>query len=174
MLYCSPTLSIGNKISDELQKLADEGFGRYIDKTEMESDKILEQCKCFSAFVKNDIQDMEPHFFRGLNENDCSPEVYEAKYIEPMDIVMKKVAIHYHTNRDLLVISPELDPTDSKYICYIVSLQYKYSIRFVAFSLFKNQITKFKEYSMRIFLKSIPYESATRVFHMCVLHMFHI
>ena len=80
----------------------------------MENDQILHQHKCFSAFVKNDIRDVEPNIFRGLNENDCSPQVYEAKYNEPMDIVMKKVAINYHTNRDLLVISPELDPTDSK------------------------------------------------------------
>ena len=82
----------------------------------MEIDKILDQGKCFSAFVKNDIKDVEANFFQGLNENDCSVEVYEAKYIEAMDIVMKKVAVHYHTNRELLVISPELDPTDSKYI----------------------------------------------------------
>ena len=107
-------MTIVNSIVDELQKLAEEGFGRYVDKTEMENDKILDQRKCFSAFVKNDIRDVEANFFRGLNENDCSVEVYEAKYIEPMDIVMKKVAVNYHTNRELLVISPELEPTDSK------------------------------------------------------------
>ena len=38
--------------SDELVKLEEEGFGRYIDKTEMEKDKITEARKCFSAFVK--------------------------------------------------------------------------------------------------------------------------
>ena len=31
---------IGLHVSDELLKLAEEGFGRYIDKTEMENDKI--------------------------------------------------------------------------------------------------------------------------------------
>ena len=107
-------MTIGNSIVDELQKLAEEGFGRYVDKTEMENDQILDQRKCFSAFVKNDIRDVEANFFRGLNENDCSIEVYETKYNEVMDIVMKKVAVNYHTNRELLVISPELEPTDSK------------------------------------------------------------
>ena len=100
---------------DELIKLAQEGFGRYIDKSEMEKDKIFESRKCFSAFVKNDIRDIDESIFRGLNENDCTAQNYEANYIKPMDLVMKKVAVQYHTNQELLVISPELDPTDSKY-----------------------------------------------------------
>ena len=49
-------------VSDELLKLAKEGFGQYIDKTEMENDKILEPRKCFSAFMKNDIRDVDPTF----------------------------------------------------------------------------------------------------------------
>ena len=101
--------------SDELVKLEEEGFGCYIDKTEMEKDKIMEARKCFSAFVKNDIRDVDPNIFRGLNENDCNVESYEKHYITSMDIVMKKVVLQYHTNKDLLLISPELDPTDSKY-----------------------------------------------------------
>ena len=84
-------------VSDELLKLAKEGFGRYIDKTEMENDKILEQRKCFSAFMKNDIRDVDPNIFRSLNENDCSAELYEVNYNKSMDIVMKKVALKYHT-----------------------------------------------------------------------------
>ena len=106
---------IGLHVSDELLKLAEEGFGRYIDKTEMENDKILEPRKCFSAFVKNNIRDVDPNIFRGLNENGCSAESYEVNYTKSMDIVMKKVALQYHTNKDLLFISPKLDPTDSKY-----------------------------------------------------------
>ena len=77
-------------VSDELLKLAEEGFGQYIDKTEMENDKILEPRKCFSAFVKNNIRDVDPNIFRGLNENDCSAELYEVNYTKSMDIVMKK------------------------------------------------------------------------------------
>ena len=117
-------------VSDELLKLAEEGFGRYIDKTEMENDKILEQRKCFSAFVKNDIRDVNPNIFRGLNESDCSAESYEVNYNKSMDIVMKKVALKYHTNKDLLLISPELDPTDSKYRYRTINIQYESSKNF--------------------------------------------
>ena len=79
--------------SDELVKLEEEGFGRYIDKTDMEKDKIMDARKCFSAFVKNDIRDVDPNIFRGLNENDCNAESYEKHYMTSMDIVMKKVAL---------------------------------------------------------------------------------
>ena len=117
-------------VSDELLKLSEEGFGRYIDKTEMENDKILEQRKCFSAFVKNDIRDVDPNVFHGLNESDCSAESYEVNYNKSMDIVMKKVALKYHTNKDLLVISLGLDPTDSKYRYCTINIQYGSSKNF--------------------------------------------
>ena len=124
---------IGLHVSDELLKLAEEGFGRYIDKTEMENDKILEPCKCFSAFFKNDIRNVDPNVFRGLNENDCSAESYEVNYTKSMDIVMKKVALQYHTNKDLLFISLELDPTDSKYRYCTRNIQYESSKHFYSF-----------------------------------------
>ena len=95
-------------------KLAEEGFGRYVDKSEMEKDKIMDPRKCFSAFVKNDITEIEESFFRGLNDSDCNSETYERNYIKSMDLTMKKIAINYHSNKSLLVISPEMDPTDSK------------------------------------------------------------
>ena len=117
-------------VSDELLKLAEEGFSRYIDKTEMENDKILEPRKCFSAFMKNDIRDVDPNIFHGLNENDCSTDSYEVNYTKSMDIVIKKVALQYHANKDLLFISPELDPTDSKYRYRSRNIQYKSSKHF--------------------------------------------
>ena len=123
---------IGLHVSNELLKFAEEGFGQYIDKTEMENDKILEPRKCFSAFFKNDIRDVDPNVFRGLNENDCSAESYEVNYTKSMDIVMKKVALQYHTNKDLL-ISLELDPTDSKYRYCTRNIQYESSKHFYSF-----------------------------------------
>ena len=117
-------------VSDELLKLAKEGFSQYIDKTEMENDKILEPRKCFSAFVKNDIRDVDANVFHGLNENDCSAESYEVNYTKSMDIFMKKVTLQYHTNKDLLFISPELDPRDSKYRYCSRNIQYKSSKHF--------------------------------------------
>ena len=68
--------------------------------------------------------------FRGLNENDCSAESYKVNYTKSMDIVMKKVALQYHTNKDLLSISPELDPTDSKYGYHSRNIQYESSKHF--------------------------------------------
>ena len=53
------------------------------------------------------------HFFRGLPDNECSDAMYAKNYNEPMDITMKKVALQYHTNKDYLAISPEVDPSDS-------------------------------------------------------------
>ena len=100
--------------ADELIKLAQEGFGRYVDRSEMEADKVLETKKCFSAFIKNDITDVEDTFFRGLPDNECSASMYEKKYTDPMDMSMKKVALQYHTNLRYLPITPEMDPSDSK------------------------------------------------------------
>ena len=97
-------------------KLAEEGFGRYVDKSEMENDKVMDPRKCFSAFVKNDITEVEETFFRGLNDTDCNRETYEKNYFKSMDLTMKKIAVNYHTNKSLLVISPELEPTESKCI----------------------------------------------------------
>ena len=98
----------------------------------MANDKILEPRKCFSAFIKNDIRDVDPNIFHGLNENDCSAESYEVNYTKSMDIVMKKVALQYHTNKDLLFISLELDPTDSKYRYCTRNIQYESSKHFYA------------------------------------------
>ena len=80
----------------------------------MEEDKIIEQHKCFPALVKNDIHDVDEMIFHRLSESDCNTETYENNYNKSMDLTMKKVALKYHTNQDFLVISPELNPTDSK------------------------------------------------------------
>ena len=106
--------------------MAQEGFGRYVDRGDMETDKVLETKKCFNAFIKNDIRDMHDTFFRGLPDNECSAAMYEKNYIKHMDITMKKVALQYHTNKGYLAISPEVDPSDSMYnfICPYQFLHY--------------------------------------------------
>ena len=85
----------------------------------MEADKVLESKKCFSAFIKNDITDVEETFFRGLPDNECSSTMYEEKYKGHMDMSMKKVALKYHTNLRYLPITPEVDPSNSKSISVI-------------------------------------------------------
>ena len=98
---------------DELNKLTDEGFGVCVDKNQMEKDKVLDQKKCFSAFIKNDICDIDIAIFHTVGDMDCDLQTYETNYDKPMDLVMKKVAVKYHTHPDYLVISPESQPTNS-------------------------------------------------------------
>ena len=73
-----------------MNKLTDEGFGIYVDKSQMEKDKVLNQKKCFSAFIKNDIRDIEPTIFGTVRDNDCDSQTYETNYNKSMDLMMKK------------------------------------------------------------------------------------
>ena len=98
---------------DELNKLTDEGFSVYVDKNWMEKDKVFEQKKCFSAFIKNDVCDIDTAIFRTVGDTDCDLHTYETNYDKPMDLVMKKVPVKYHTHPDYLVISPESEPSNS-------------------------------------------------------------
>ena len=92
---------------DELNKLTDEGFSVYVDKNQMEKDKVLDQKKYFSPFIKNDIRDIDIAIFRTVGDRDCDLQTYKSNYNKPMDFVIKKVAVKYHTHPDFLVISPE-------------------------------------------------------------------
>ena len=56
---------------DELNKPMGEGFGVYVDKNQMEKDKVLDQKKCFSAFIKNDIRDIDIAIFHTVGDTDC-------------------------------------------------------------------------------------------------------
>ena len=80
----------------------------------MEKDKVFEQKKCFSAFIKNDVRDIDIAIFCTVGDMDCDFHTYETNYDKPMDLVMKKVAMKYHTHPDYLVISPESEPSNSK------------------------------------------------------------
>ena len=53
-----------NLISDEIIKLHNEGLGTYVDKAKMESDGILHVRKCFSAFVKNDVNKCQSRYIQ--------------------------------------------------------------------------------------------------------------
>ena len=92
----------------------DEGFSVYIDKTQMEKDKVFEQKKCFSAFIKNDVRDIDIAIFCTVGDAEWDLHTYETNYDKTMDLVLKKVAEKYHPHPDYLVISEELDPSNSK------------------------------------------------------------
>ena len=112
---------------DELSKLTDEGFGVYVDKNRMEKDKVFEQKKCFSAFIKNDVRNIDTAIFCTVGDTDCDLHTYETNYDKPMDLVMKKVTVKYHTHPDYLVISLESEPSNSKLYLFL-RIPYKYSI----------------------------------------------
>lgn len=101
-------------LTDELQKLHAEGFGVLVEKYRMEEDKVIHARKCFTAFVKNDITHIDRNVFKTLRDVDCDAEMFESNYNKSMDLNMKKIANHYHSNPNTLQISGETNPTDSK------------------------------------------------------------
>ena len=62
---------------DDLNKLTHEGFGVYVEKNQMEKDKVLDQKKCFSAFIKNDIIDIDIAIFQTIGDTYCDSQTYE-------------------------------------------------------------------------------------------------
>ena len=98
----------------ELKKLEDEGFGVYVDKSQMEHDKIFPIKNCFAAFVKKDILDLPEKFLSMTKSSNCNREVYVSNYDKDMDISLKKVAAIYHSDKHRLTISLETNMSDSK------------------------------------------------------------
>ena len=82
-----------NIISDEIIKLHDEGLGTYINKAKMETDGILHVRKCFLAFIKNDVKNVDPDIFKCVCDPECDAEMYANNYYKTMDLTFKKVAL---------------------------------------------------------------------------------
>ena len=101
-----------NLISDEIIKLQDEGLGTYIDKVKMETNGILHVRKCFSAFIKNDVKNVD--VFKCVCDPECDPEMYANNYYKTMDLTFKKVALQYHPQGENLPLTAETNPTQSK------------------------------------------------------------
>ena len=97
-----------------MKKLQSEGFGVYVDKSKMESDKIFPTKQCFAAFVKRDILDLPEKFFDMATSSECTKEMYVTNYDKPMDMNLKKVAALYHQDKQRLMISLESNMSDSK------------------------------------------------------------
>ena len=112
MLPCGPF-----QISDELMKLHREGYGRYVSKAQMAHDQVLLPKHCFTAFVKCDPQTLDDHFYSTVCNKDCTPDLYLTNYDKAIDDNMKKFAMKYALDKDILLITP-LD-TDSPNKIYI-------------------------------------------------------
>ena len=79
----------------ELLKLQEEGFLIYVDKEQMEMDKLFNKQKCFSAIVKKDMRDLAERFFTYAKDAECTEDMYETNYNKDIDKVMKQVATKY-------------------------------------------------------------------------------
>ena len=101
--------------SVELRKLQDEGFVRYVDRKEMQQDKLFPANNCFSAYVKKDICDMPDKFFQIPVDTECSRDMYVRNYDKKMDLQMKKVTAKYHEKGNDVFLSVTSNMSDSKY-----------------------------------------------------------
>ena len=100
--------------SDELVKLSEQNYGRYVDKEEMARDKVLPSRNYFCAFVKRDIRSLADDFFLTVRDRDCTRDVYTTNYDKPIDDNLKKVAMKYAPDKDILLISPLQTNSESK------------------------------------------------------------
>ena len=92
--------------ADELIKLARDDYGRYVSKAEMARDKVLLPKHCLTAFVKQDIRSLDDSFFSTVRDKDCTPDAYVTNYNKPLDDNMKKEAMKYTLDKDILLITP--------------------------------------------------------------------
>ena len=95
------------------------GFGEFVDKERMASDKLFPAKNCFSAFIKKDIkqsenENLQSEFFKLARDKDCNIQSYVTNYEKDMDNICKQVAAKYSSNPDLLRISPITDGSMSK------------------------------------------------------------
>ena len=112
--------------SDEIVKLQEEGLGVIIDKATMEQDEVIHVRKCFTAFIKNDIRNVDPNIFKYVRDPECDADLYESNYNKSMEVSMKKIAFKYSPYRENLQMSAETNPTQGNTIAYLLQ---KSSIR---------------------------------------------
>ena len=130
-------------------KLSEQSYGKYVDKEQMARDRVLPSRNCFCAFVKRDIRSLNEDFFDAVRDRDCTKEVYITNYDKPIDDNMKKVAMKYAPDKDILLITPLQTDSPSKNIPYLASNIYIYIN---------------SKYSVEIFRRNIPFEYSVQIF----------
>ena len=98
----------------ELKKLQDEGYVRYVDRKEMQKDKLFPANNCFSALVKKDVDDIPESFFQVSVDPECNRDMYIKNYDKKMDIPMKQVTAKYHDSGRNVFLSVPSNISDSK------------------------------------------------------------
>ena len=145
-----------NIISDEIIKLHDKGLGTYVDKAKMETDGILHVRKCFSAFIKNDVKNVNLDIFKCVCDPECDAEMYANNYYKTMDLTFKKVALQYHPQGENLPLMAEINPTQSKNIINWKSPTGDY-MNIILIHNFVNIIATDVKSSVRVFRTSLQY-----------------
>ena len=69
------------------------------------------------AFVPllRDIRSLADDFFLTVRDRDCTRDMFSVNYDKPMDDNMKKVAVKYARDKDILLITPLQTKSESKY-----------------------------------------------------------
>ena len=118
--------------------MSEQNYGRYVDKEEMARDKVLPSRNCFCAFVKRDIRSLADDFFLTVRDRDCTRDVYTTNYDKPIDDNLKKVAMKYAPDKDILLISPLQTNSESKSFFFLKhnfgkifgkNIRHEYSVR---------------------------------------------
>ena len=105
------------EISDELRRLAEEGYGIMISRRQMKADKIFPSNECFGAFLKLKYNDIDKHFFELCPSFSQSEGDKEHIYIDNMGKGMCDKCIkilHQYHPRGEAIIDPSRDRRGSK------------------------------------------------------------
>ena len=106
-------------MTGELIKLQEDGYLIYVDKEQMEKDKLFPKQKCFSAIVKKDMHDLDQSFFSCTKDSECTDNMYETNYNKEIDKVLKQVATKYMQNVSHVNFSLPSNISNSMYANYI-------------------------------------------------------
>ena len=85
----------------------------------MARDRVLPVRNCFCAFVKRDIRTLSASFFNSVRDKECTADLYTTNYDKPIDDNLKKVAMKYSLDKDILLISPLQTDSPSKFVIHI-------------------------------------------------------
>ena len=55
----------------------------------------------FLAFIKKDIRNLDISFFNMVEDSNCDAKTYKVNYNKSMNIILKKVAMKYHMNKEV-------------------------------------------------------------------------
>lgn len=96
-------------ITDELQKLSEEGFGKLITREEMMKDTFLSGNERATVFMKPAPMFLSATFLRMANDKDCTESFYAAQFHKEVDDKMKKMVNKYHPHLDDIMITQQSD-----------------------------------------------------------------